>query len=258
MVDNPEQAAYIIEWRTLDDIKNFQSSPAYAEFLQSLPETAEVVESRSELANLTLDDAPSSRFLILKHPRFVPTGDVEGRVTLTSFVVPGIVDEEERSQVWYEHFYKEFDGFAPLGSEFIKWNFAWSRFSAVWFWALQEDRWVEEKFGKLERTQGGRTIFCHFFLWATKFGATPEHEAVSAADPEARESWERRIVRVMPPATAWQQERWDIREVPRFYPPEPELDPEEAAEEKKFRASMKGFLESHGLQNGELHKEMGL
>ncbi|KAL2197099.1 hypothetical protein P885DRAFT_77578 [Corynascus similis CBS 632.67] len=247
-----------VEWRTLDDIKNFQSSPACAEFLQNLPETAEGVESGSEPANLTLDGASSSRFLILKHPQFVPTGNVEGRVTLTSFVVPGINDEMERSRVWHKHFYKEFDGFAPLGSGFIRWNFAWSRFSAVWFWALQEDRWVEEKFGKPGRTQGGRTIFCHFFLWATKFGATPENEAALAADSEARESWERRIARVVPPATAWQQERWDIREVPRFYPPEPELNPEEAAKREEFRTSMKRFLEAHGLTDAERYKEMGL
>ncbi|WYZ39454.1 hypothetical protein EsH8_III_001368 [Colletotrichum jinshuiense] len=100
---------------------------------------------------------------------------------------------------------------------------------AVWFWAFTEDYWVESKFGKLDQTQEnneGRTLFFHFHLWPNRLGVTPEHEEASAADSQARESWNEAIAKVMPPAVAWEQERWDIREVLRFYPPEPETDPE--------------------------------
>ncbi|KAL2802028.1 hypothetical protein BJX63DRAFT_416035 [Aspergillus granulosus] len=234
MVENPEQAAYILEWVTLDDLKNFQSSPACAEFLRNLPEdnnSRASIESGSALRHLTLDDAPSpsppasSRFLTFKHATETPTADVEGRVTFTTFLVPHKVDN--MYGMYKDNFNSVLSTFIPRGSGFITGhrNF-WYKFSAVWFWVLAEDHWVEEKFGKLEQTQEdnqGRTIFCHFFLWSRKFGATPEHEEASAADPQARESWNQAIARVMPPATAWAQERWDIQRVPRFFPPSPSL-----------------------------------
>ncbi|KAK8064883.1 hypothetical protein PG994_007521 [Apiospora phragmitis] len=56
----------------------------------------------------------------------------------------------------------------------------WSRFSALWFFVLTEDHWVEENFGKLEqqtqREIQGRTIFCHAFPWQPRYGDTPEQE----------------------------------------------------------------------------------
>lgn len=56
---------------------------------------------------------------------------------------------------------------------------------------------------------------------------------------------------VMPPATAWDQERWDIREVPRFYPPEPELDPEEPEYEQEQRRRLEEYLQFHGFEVSE-------
>lgn len=114
---------------------------------------------------------------------------------------------------------------SPIGVTF------WLIFLAVWFRAFAEDHCVEEKFGKPEKQRHdsehdqGRTIFCHFFLWRPKFGATLEHEEALAAGPVAKESWNRAIAKVMPPATAWIQERWNILDVPRFLP-ESETDPE--------------------------------
>ncbi|KAF6794994.1 hypothetical protein CMUS01_15970, partial [Colletotrichum musicola] len=260
MVDNPEQAVYIIEWTSLDDLKNFQSSPACAEFLRNLPEhddSEASIESGSALSHLTVDDAPSpsppaaSRFLTFKHAlEGVPTREVEGRVTLTAFMVPGKV--ENVALMWHDHFKGPFETFLPRGSAFMAhasgFRYSWA---SVWFWLLTEDRWVEKTFGKLQQqqqTQGDeshdRTIFCRFQLWPSKYGATPEHEAASAADPQARESWARAAARVMPPATAWAQERWDIRGVPRFYPPEPEFDPEEDPEyAREQQRLMKEYLE---------------
>lgn len=146
--------------------------------------------------------------------------------------------------------------FVPSGSEFLQVRaMLWSRISVVWFRVLAEDYWVESKFGKLEQTQGsdqGRTVFCHFFPWPARLGGTPEHEEASARDPQARESWNRAMARVMPPATAWVQERWDIRDIPCYFPPEPEFDPEEdpgyAREQKRL---LEEYLRFHGFEPGE-------
>ncbi|KAL3425259.1 hypothetical protein PVAG01_02050 [Phlyctema vagabunda] len=257
MVDNPEQAAYIIEWATLDDLTAFQSSPACAEFLRNLPEhdrSQVSIDSGSTLRHLTLDDASSSsRFLTFKHATEAVTSEVEGRVTFTALLVPGKVDDVYG--IWNGSLQCVFDRFVPRGSEFITWhkNF-WFKFATVGFWVLAEDSWVEKKFGKLEQTQEdgqARTIFCHFHLWQPKYGGTPAHEEASAADPQARESWNQAIAQVMPPVTAWEQERWDIRGVPRFYPPDPELDPEELAEEQEHQRLRDEYLQSHGFNVGE-------
>ncbi|KAI1112061.1 hypothetical protein F5Y14DRAFT_423017 [Nemania sp. NC0429] len=262
MVDNPEQAAYIIEWATLDDLNNFQSSAACADFLRSLPEhddsqvSFESGLAESALGNLTLDDAsPPSRFLTLKHVTEAITSPVAGRVTLTAFLIPSKVDSIWK--MWDEDFEPVFRSFIPrdsqLRNQFIRTRNG-SKPIAVWFGALAEDRWVERKFGKPEQTQDGdqgRTIFCDFHLWSPDYGASPEHEEASATDPQARESWAQAIARVMPPATAWTQERWDIQEVPRFYPPEPEWDPEYPVEDQiEERRLLEEYLRSHGFEAG--------
>ncbi|KAH8196445.1 hypothetical protein TruAng_009377 [Truncatella angustata] len=263
MVENSEQAAYIIEWSTLDDLKNFQSSPACAEFLRNLPEydNSQVsIESGSALRHLTFDDASSSlppapsRFLTFKHVTEAVTSQVEGRVTITAFLIPRKVDNI--MTIWNDNFKSVFSYFIPRGSQFVTGRKGfWFKSLAIWFWVLTEDYWVEKNFGKLEQTQEdneGRTIFCHFHLWPRKFGATPEHEEASAADPQARESWNQAIAQVMPPATAWEQERWDIREVPRFYPREPEWDPELPVEyQKEQKRLMEEYLQFHGFKVGE-------
>lgn len=244
-------------------MKKFQSFPACAEFLQNLPEhdNSQVsVESGSALGNLTLNESSSlsssasSRFLIFKHVTEAVTANVEGRVIFTAFVVPRKVDSVFK--IWNENFNSVFSSFTPRGYESITWHPSfWFKFSAVWLWVLSEDEWVEKKFGKLEHTQDddqGRTIICHFHLWPRKFGAAPEKEEASAADPQARESWNRAIAQVMPPATAWDQERWDIQEVPRLERPEPEFDPEENPEYyREQQAFKKEFLECHGFEVAE-------
>ncbi|KAI0400398.1 hypothetical protein F4802DRAFT_619866 [Xylaria palmicola] len=240
MVDNPEQAAYIIQWVDLDAVKNFLSSPVCAEFLRNLPEQGDSqapVESGSALENLALTDAsPSSalatsRFLIFECVTHAVTAEVEGLVTLTAFLVPRKIDSV--LLMWKEKFESVFAGFRPPGYELITRHPRFMfRFAAVWLWVRSEDGWVETKFGKQEQMQDddqGRTIICHFHLWRRDCGATPELEEASAADPQSRESWNRAVARVMPPVTSWVlQERWDIQAVPR--PPEPEFDPEELSE----------------------------
>lgn len=191
-----------------------------------------------------------SRFLTFEHVLGSPTADVEGRVTLTAFLVPRKDDSVRRT--WYDNIRDVFGHFLPRGSEFIRLHrrFSW-QYLTVWFWVLTEDHWVEKKFGKPEQTQEdtqGRTILCEFRLWPRSCDVTPEHEEASATDPQARESWDQAVAKVMPPVTAWEQERWDIRQVPRFYPPE-EIDPEDVEYEQelqKFREELLQRNESAG------------
>ena len=238
-----------LEWRDKSDLKNFQSSPACAEFLGNLPENCNLqvsVESASSaMRSLTIEDAPSSasppapsRFLTLEEITHIPAGKVEGRVTLNAFSVPR-KDDPSAMWTWYESLRAVFGCFQPRGSEFIRGHgLRWQTHMTTWFWALAEDGWVESKFGKLEQAQGdaqqGRTVICEFHLWPRAWGATPEHEEASATDPQARESWNEAVAKVMPPVTAWVQERWDIRNVPRFDPPW-EIDPEDVEYEKQLQ-----------------------
>ncbi|KAJ3954061.1 hypothetical protein N0V92_009449 [Colletotrichum tropicale] len=147
--------------------------------------------------------------------------------------------------MWTEHFYKPFQYFVPRGFEPVVATGSFlSKFSHEWFGVLSEDRWVEDKFGKLDDGQG-RTIVSHFHLWPWDRGATPEMEAASAADPEAREAWDRVIAQVMPPATAWVQERWEIRFMPP--PPKPDHDSGELSEYQKEKVRrLMSFREANG------------
>lgn len=233
MVDNPEQAAYIIEWYTLQDFKNFESSPACVEFLRNLPESdmaAASEESSSRLEHLNLDDetAPppkspgKSRFRLCKHSTRLPTSELQGLVTLTSFSVPAKVDENDNTFLeTFRGFEAKFLNFKPQGYTHLTRRYASSRTIHFWLWVLEEDSWVEEKFGTLPQPQPneddlGRAILCHVFCWSAAYWNPHEEEAEAVVDPQAKESWERRAALVMLPATAWVQERWDIRQVPRF------------------------------------------
>ncbi|KAI0381430.1 hypothetical protein F5Y04DRAFT_255484 [Hypomontagnella monticulosa] len=253
MVENPEQAAYIIIWRTLEDLKNFQASPACAEFLQNLPQhdgSQVSIESGSALRYLTLDNASSSssaspsssRFLTLKHVSERPTSDVEGRVTLTAFMIPR--KDESEKWTWYEKIKDVLHRHLPLIR--IRCTYGWP-YLTVWFWVLAEDGWAEERFGRPEQTQEdvhGRTILCSFRLWPSSGNASPMHEDDPTKEPQVRNSWGRAVAEVMPPVTAWVQERWDIRMVPRYEPPV-EVDPEDL----EFEQQLKEFCEDFRQRN---------
>ncbi|KAI0205633.1 hypothetical protein F4808DRAFT_409744 [Astrocystis sublimbata] len=232
MVEHPEQAAYIIVWTTLEDLKNFQLSPVCIEFLQNLPEhdpAQAPIEPGSALRHLTLDDASSSssRFLTLKHVHESPTADVEGRVTLTAFSMPAADKSTERG--WQEKVRDAFR-FFPRGSESIRLhrNFRWQHYT-IWFMVTGEDGWARDKFASVEgesKQEQDRAILCEFRLWPSRMDVTPELEEALAKDPQAKATWEEAAATVMPPVTAWEQERWDIWKIPRFEPPM-EIDPEE-------------------------------
>ncbi|KAJ2965770.1 hypothetical protein NQ176_g10458 [Zarea fungicola] len=84
----------------------------------------------------------------------------------------------------------------------------------------------EEEQQQAQRSETGRAIFCHVFNWNECFDGSNEVEALAAEDAEAKETWEQAAARIMPPATAWVQERWDIRVVPLFEEPELQEGPE--------------------------------
>ena len=180
------------------------------------------------MRSLNVEDVPSSspppapsRFLTLEEITHIPAGKVEGRVTLNAFLVPHKGDLSTTNP-WYKSLRAVFDRFQPRGFEFIEWKIkpGWERFTMTWFWALAEDGWVESKFGKLEPSQGdtqqGRTVICEFHLWSRESGVAPEYEEASATDPQAKESWNEAVAQVIPPVTAWVQERWDISKMPLF------------------------------------------
>lgn len=219
-------------------MRNFQASPACAEFLGNLPEDRSSlgpVELGSALRSMTLDGTSSSsppapsRFLILQDAWGGPKAEVEGRVTMTTLLVPSKVDSI--LGMLRETFLPVFGYFLPRGSEFFDRIRGFSfKYSAVWMWAVAEDYYMQEKFRKPEPAQlvnQDRTIFYHFFLWPRKFNAAPEREEASAADPQAKESWVKAVSKVMPPVTAWTQERWEIQKVPYYYPPEYDEDDED-------------------------------
>ncbi|KAI0383312.1 hypothetical protein F5Y04DRAFT_32606 [Hypomontagnella monticulosa] len=257
VVDNPEQAAYIIHWYDVDGLKNFQSSPACTEFLQNLPKydnSQASIESGSALGYLSLGDAssssspPPSRFLTLDYTTRAPTSEIEGRVTFTAFMVPRKDNHEKWT--WHEKVKNVFLRYLPLRRIYTGLPLT---SLTVWFWVLAEDDWVEEKFGKLEQAQEdaqegaqGRTILCQFRLWPGLGKSTPTHEDVLATDPEVRESWNQAMAEVMPPVTAWAQERWDIRPVPDFFPPYEPEDPEYERRLQEFREDIGGSDESMG------------
>ncbi len=250
----------------MDAFRDFQSSAACAEFLRNLPQDDNdrpTAQLNLALEDKSLDDAPpptttslQSRFLTLQHVvEYRPTQKAEGRVTFTTFLVPRAVDDVVR--MWENDFRKPFGRFEPHGFEprgmYI--GFEVSR-PAVWLSVREEDGWVEETFGNVGQTAHGageppgRTLLCYFYTWAPKYRTSPEQEEASVADPLARESWTEAIAQVMPPATAWHQERWDIQEVPRFFPPEL-FDEEELAWEIEMKQSVEEWARALGLDRGE-------
>ncbi|KAI0443420.1 hypothetical protein F4803DRAFT_574490 [Xylaria telfairii] len=174
------------------------------------------VSIEPRLGNASSALAPPSRFLTLEHVNYYPTASLDGRITLTAFLIP-----------------RKDDSIGGRGINTFHRNFRWQYFT-VWFWVLTEDDWVEKSFGKLEQKrqdeEHSRTVICEFRLWPRSYDVTPEHEESSARDPLARESWAQALAKVMPPVTAWKRERWAIWGVPRFYPPE-EVDPEDLVED---------------------------
>jgi len=216
-------------------LKAFQSSAACAEFLQNLPKheiSLTSINAGEALKHLTLDDntSTSSRFMTLQYDSQVASSPIEGRLILTTLVVPDKAGENGFRGVERTFIPSNIDS-VPGGRFSIPGVRFWhQRNEAVWFWVLTEDKWVEEKFGKPRQTQEDyqpRSIYCHFSIrprraddlrLKIKIKEDPE------ADLRAREIGKQHITHVVPPAIAWEQEFWEIREVPRFVYEEPDIE----------------------------------
>lgn len=151
-------------WHTEDALKSFQATPACAEFLRGLPETADVLPSSSvtsagaSLQDLSLDSASvtsapppppppssssSSRFLIFQwHSPYRFEENLKGRITLTALELPcttgtgtGTGDAAVPEE-WRKAVHDAVDGFMPRGCEDIRsaWN-ARMQFWTAWAWA---------------------------------------------------------------------------------------------------------------------------
>ncbi|ATY66617.1 hypothetical protein A9K55_001052 [Cordyceps militaris] len=232
MIDNPEQAAYFIEWRELEYFKRFQSSPACTEFLRQLPESraaASVVSNiSSQLEHLGLDDASgsssteTSRFLFLK-PAFYARSPIDGVMTFTAFLLPEIMDSSALRQL------HDLLGNMPFGPEVSHASHArWPPDWALGFSVLEEDRWAQDSFGAQPRNDScGRAIFCHVFLWSNIYEEPLKQEQAAAADLTAQKMRQEQIAKVMPPAIAYVQERWNLRMIPHFWTADNETESED-------------------------------
>lgn len=185
-----------------------------------------------------------SRFRLYRHSTEAATRELDGLVTMTAFSVPGKFDDKA-----YRHLINTFSNivgdFRPYNSEHLTMPGAWVKFSRIWLCVLEEDRWMDEKFRlqpqpTLHENEHGRGIFCHVFLWSQGFSEPHKQEQESVADPRAKQSWEDLAAKLMPPVTTCVQERWDIRQVPRFYPLESE-DGSDAEFERRKREILESF-----------------
>ncbi|KAI1807188.1 hypothetical protein F4811DRAFT_550143 [Daldinia bambusicola] len=254
-VDDPEQAALIILWESAEALKAFQSSPACAEFLQSLPEKdlpASPASGALLWSAFPVDASSSSasaRFLSFQwNGGYRFEEDLQGRVTLTILAIPYTGDPVPES--WTTAVYDAFEQLLPEGCEEIsaQWPDARMHFWTAWAW-IDSDISQHQEEGEEEveagKKKSGQALLCEFRRWNGCHGATPELEEALAKSPQARESWAETIAKVMPPVMAWDQERWDIRLAPHYISPEEEEDKEEGQDEEdeEYEGDMKSFLE---------------
>ncbi|KAI0181023.1 hypothetical protein GGR52DRAFT_567271 [Hypoxylon sp. FL1284] len=245
-VEGPEQAALIILWESADALSNFQASPACAEFLQGLPAENDAqasVESGTLLRRLSLNEdgtssaatTASSRFFSFQWTTPSPLqGDLQGRVTVTALAMPHV------TQSWHDDVRNALGQFVPAGCEDLLSSGVPLRFWTGW-------GWVDTQNGG-NNGDTGPFIFCEFRRWDGYGGATPEREEAAANSPLAKESWARTVAKLMPPVTAWEQERWDTKLAPSFiYPDDDDEDEDEEVEKDEedveFERNLEKFIE---------------
>ncbi|OBT66960.1 hypothetical protein VE03_04214 [Pseudogymnoascus sp. 23342-1-I1] len=243
-VEEPEKAALIVLWKTEDALKKFQDSPACEEFLQCLPQNGveASLESGIMLGDLSLDDTGGSsggsssspvpsRFLSLKWV----TGSgfeeyLQGRVTFTALVVPYTSDSipESSRNAMHVAMRNAFCQFRPRGCEDIHSLLTLTHALSI------GDPWQLGEQLATAGDGGGRSVLCEFRQWNGYAGATLEREEAAANSPLTKESWAQKLAEVMPPVTAWAQERWDIQLAPR----EEEVSKYEYEENSDFDQNM--------------------
>ncbi|KFZ09742.1 hypothetical protein V501_05498 [Pseudogymnoascus sp. VKM F-4519 (FW-2642)] len=231
-VEDSEQAALIILWRTKDALEKFQESPACDEFLQYLPENGEQssLESGALLQDVSLGDANDgslspapSRFLSFQWVSGIGfETNMQRRVTFTALVIrytSNSIPESSR-RATFSAVRKAFDEFWPKGCEDISSTPMQTHFWKQWAIVDNKDALMDSdpwQLGEQVATagnEGGRMVLCEFRQWNGYSGATPEREEATANNPLTRESWAQMFAKVMPPVMAWAKERWDIQLLP--------------------------------------------
>ena len=164
--------------------------------------------------------------------------NLQGRITLTALAMPYTGDPAPES--WRTAVYSALSDFVPKGCEDLReqWPPTRMHFWTAWAW-VDGNIWQPERRVATAEGEGDQSILCQFRRWNGYSGATPEREEASAVSALARESWAERVATVMPPVTAWEQERWDIRLAPMA----PEEEEEEGNEEDaEFERKLNEFV----------------
>lgn len=160
--------------------------------------------------------------------------ELQGRITITAFALPST--STPILQSWYSTVFNAFAHFLPKGCQDLCGHNSRMHFWASWAWVVSDDIWQQEE----QRVESGdndgghQTVLCEFRRWNGYSGATPEREEESAKNTLAKESWAQRSASVMPPVTAWEQERWDVQLAPRKV---------EEDEEPEFERNLAAFLD---------------
>lgn len=222
----------MIEWDLLDSFKNFLSSSVCAEFLTYLPESREAaaasLPTATQMEQLSLDarSAPSSRFLVAEYMR-PGIGTLEGVVTLTTFSITAQVGTNIFAQE-FQLLKERYNGNMEDGPE-VSFSHRHPWPSRQWFHVVEEDNWIKAKFGPQHTADASsfRALFCNAALWSRVYEEPLLQEKATFEAEDAKANREEAIAEAMPPATAYIQERWDIRELPY---PQDETETEDATE----------------------------
>ncbi|PNP55970.1 hypothetical protein THARTR1_03907 [Trichoderma harzianum] len=259
-VDDPEQAAIIIReyfslgFHEVSIIINTQQQQCGR--LQKPSRISKTLQHRLSLNDAentgTAVSPTASRFPSLHwHYSNGKELEVEGRVTLTTLLVPytgGPDLEQIRLSI-----VRAFKGFVPadcedlrppppLSRDSIPLGGQWPGLVAflpkpdglVWAWTDTGDNEQWQPPGQsvaAEQNGSGQMVVCQFRLWNGLYGATRQREEASAKNALAKESWETVVSNVFPPVTAWEQERWDIQVAPSYLSPLIDEEEEEEAGE---------------------------
>ncbi|KAK3321964.1 hypothetical protein B0H66DRAFT_553027 [Apodospora peruviana] len=252
MVDFPQEAVCMIEWEYMDDLTNFLASPACDEFLRLLDEHGDNDDTLDEVAYSSMLSWPPllsgaaaaaqiqtmelifrrrrrSRFLILKHFSEAATSTIQGRVTLSTFVITAEKEDGYASLCKaYPDVRETFGRFDrpnhPPDPELIERYGRASSKERVWFYARgipaeekQEDMsetWVEKTFGRAgsgggqqpplvqsqsSASDGGsppgpqpKALMCEFRVWNDMRDEIVNlgNEEAHAKDAEIKEIWD--------------------------------------------------------------------
>lgn len=252
LVESPQEAVCMIQWKYMDDVNNFLASPACDAFLKLLglldqESPGEEEEDDAGAGAGAGDDKDYRRrhrhFLVLKHWEEAATSTIQGRVTLSTFVVP---EQEEDGYAGLYTLYRDlretfgrYDRPKTPDADMVERFGRAANRSRVWFYSRrptgqveQEEMsrtWLGKTFGRGESGDGGGTeeaspkktaLMCEFRVWNDyrDVNVNLSSEEENAKDGEIKELWDRFMGEWMSHGRvlAWKRERWDFEPVLGF------------------------------------------